>query len=157
MKLNIQITQIGTGLTSDELIADIDVCNGNWKYWDKYMETDEKVSLTLNTIRQSYYIELPIKDAYGFHDFDLYDKTGELKIESAAVRTYNTLLDYLNCRIGNIKEDVKKGHYERYYAEEGGRTFNAVLFKEPRTSKDVCEAITYNKKAMIEVKIAVVE
>ena len=154
MKMNIQITKIGKGfLETDEEIVNIDICNGHWKYWDTY--TEEKVSLTINTIRNAHYINLPVKNAYGFTDVELYNETGEIQTEKAIVRTYNTLLDYLNCRIGNVKEDYKKGHYGRYYKD--GRTFNAVLFKEPRRCNDICESIPYELDGEIEVKITVVE
>lgn len=159
MNFKIEITQIGKGfLSSDRKIVEIDICNGRWKYWDYYIETDEKIALTINTIGEAHYIGLPVKDAYGFHDDDLYNETGEIQIADAIVRTYCTLLDYLNHRLSNVKEDVKSGTWKLLNWDENGRIFNAVLFDEPRrSSDDICEDITYTLEGEIEVKISVVE
>ena len=158
MKLNIEITKKGTGFfTDDETIVKIDVNNGNWKYWEDSQEGHEKTSLTINNICKSHYIHLPVKDAYGFHDHDLYNETGEIQVKSASVRTYDSLLDYLNYRINNVKEDVKSGTWKLLNYDENGRIFNATLFKEVRGNNDVCEDITYELDGEIEVLIKVVE
>lgn len=158
MKLEIEITQKGKRFHDDRIIARICICNGNWKYWDDMMEYGTETSLTINTINNSSYLTLPVKDACGIHDFDLYKETGEIQINQAVIRTYDSLLEFLNCRINNIKEDVKDGSYYRYYHKKGGRTFNAVLFEQERySSKDICEEITFAEESAIEVKIKVVD
>ena len=160
MKMNIQITQKGDKMfETDRKIVDIDVCNGNWKYNDDMMETDEKIPLTINTINESYYLDLPVKDVYAFHDNELFAETGEIQIKDASVRTYDSLLSFLNHRLNNIKEDYKKGTYKLLdYDKKGGRVFTAVLFEEKRgQDNDVINDIIYVKKGMIEVKIAVIE
>lgn len=160
MNLNIKITQKGTGFKNDEELVNIDICNGNWKYWDNYFEGYGKESLTINTINKAHYIQLPVKDVYSFHDNELYEKTGEIQVKEVSVRTYPTLLEYLNCRIENVKEDYKKGTYKLLnYDEKGGRTFTATIFEnnERIDDADTIKDITYNCKGLIEVQIKVVE
>ena len=140
-----------------ETIVEIDINNGNWKYWDTYMETDEKMSLTINNIGEAYYLTQPVKDAGNFHDHELYEKTGEFKVVGANVNTFNTLTEFINCRLNNVKEDVKSNIYNIVYAKKGGRTFNAVLFNEQRRSKDIVEDITYSDATQIRMTIKLVE
>ena len=160
MKMNITITQKNVGLfETDKEIVNIDVCNGNWKYMDDMMETDEKIPLTINTVNKSYYLDLPVKDVYAFHDEKLYNETGEIQTKDVSVRTYESLLSFLNHRLNNVKEDYKKGTYKLLdYDKKGGRVFTAVLFEQKRgQDSNVINDIIYVKKAMIEVKIAVIE
>jgi len=153
MKMNITITKIGTKIfETDSKIADIDICNGNWRYIDDHMDTDEKVPLTINTIRKSHYLSQPVKDAYPFYDHEALQENDEIKVIDAMVRIYDSFLEYLNCRIDNTKEE-----YLKYGWTE--RTYNIVLFdlasKKFRTG--VTEDIAYEKEALLEVKFTVVE
>ena len=160
MKMNIQITQKDTEeRRNGKELVNIDVCNGNWKYIDDVMETYEKIPLTINTVNKSYYLDAPVKDAFGFHDDKIYNETGEIQIKEASVRTYDSLLSFLNYRLNNVKEEYKKGTYKLLgYHENGGHVFNAVLFEKPcREDNDVISDIKYVKESLIEVKIAVIE
>ena len=152
MKMNIQI-QKETGTYKGENIVEIDIKNGNWKYWDNHMETDEKISLTINNICKAFILNQPVKDTYSFHDQKAWKENREIKITSASVREYETLLTYLNYRINNAKEDYKKwGDTEK--------TYTAVLFDEEFKSsctKDVTENMIYEIDGLITVKIRVVE
>lgn len=151
MKMNIQITKIGTKFfETDRQIANIDVCNGNWKYNDNLMETEDKVPLTINTIRQAHYLAFPVSDAYPIHNKEEALK-GNLVVEEALVRPYDSLLEYLNCRIANQKEDYKKWGWTE-------RTYNIVMFSESKSSrKDIVADRVFDKKTLLEVKIEVIE
>lgn len=161
MKLEIKITKIETGfLRTNKEIATIDICNGHWKYNDNMMETDEKISLTLNTIGKAYYLSKPVKDAYPYYDHKLYKETGEIKVKEASVRLYDNLLDFLNCRINNVKDDYKKGTYKLLdYDKKGGMTFNCVLFEDDimLSESTVVNDITFKKDGLLEINIKVVE
>lgn len=161
MKMNVQIKQIGVGfLETDKEIVNIDVCNGNWKYNDDYMDTDEKIALTINTVNKAHYLHKPVKDVYPIHDHKAYEQNREIIVKDALVRPYDSLLTFLNCRLNNVKEDYKKGTYDLIYAEKGGETFKCVLFDDDvHASKDgdVVGEIVFKKEALLEVKIAVVE
>lgn len=160
MKMNVKITQKGVGfLESDKEIVNIDVCNGNWKYWDYLMENDEKVALTINTVNKAHYLHLPVKDVIPSHDHKAFEETREIVVKSASVRTYDNLLTYINCRLGNVKDDYKRGAYELFnYDEKGGETFHCVIFENnEHLSGDVVKDIVFEKEALLEVKIAVVE
>ena len=154
MKMNIQITKIGTGfLESDKVIADIDICNGNWKYTDNLMESEDKIPLTLNTIRKSHYLDKPVKDAYPFYDHDKLVNDDEIVVTGAMVRTYDNLLDFINCRIKNTKEDHKRHGWTE-------RTFEAILFEKVyvrATEDDVVANISYESKGLIEVRMEIIE
>lgn len=152
MKLNIQITQHKKGIfATEEKIVDIDINNGNWKYWDCLCEGTEKTSLTINNINDANYLHLPVKDAYGYFNHKLWKEERKLELEGASVRTYDTLLSYLNYRINNAKEDYKKwGDAEKSYT--------AVLFEErfKKTAEDtVVEDIVYEEQGMITVKVTI--
>ena len=148
--MNIQIKQANK-YGEMETIADIDIKNGNWKYWDTYMETTEKQTLTINNIQEMNLINQPVKDAIGIHDKELWENERELVISDASVRTYQNLLSYLNYRINNTKEDYKKW----------GRSYNrytAVLYDEEfylTKDEDVVRNITYKAQGLIEIKIKV--
>ena len=159
MKLNVKITQIGVGfLETDKEIVNIDVCNGNWKYNDDMMESDEKIALTINTVNKAHYLHMPVKDAYPLHNHKAFDETREIKVIDALVRPYDNLLTFLNCRLNNVKEDYRKGTYDLLdYADKGGETFMCVLFDDENSRDDVVGDIVYKKDALIEVKIAVIE
>jgi len=154
MKMNIQIIKNETGfLKTPYEIVNIDINNGHWKYVDNLMETEEKISLTINSIRKSHYLEKPVKDAYPFYDHEHLKETNELKVTDAMVRSYETLLDFLNCRINNTKEDYKRHGWTE-------REFEAVLFdlKYVRaTEDDVVGNMVYEADENITVKIKVVE
>ena len=153
MKMNITITKIGTGIfETDSKIADIDICNGNWKYNDDHMETDEKIPLTINTIRKSRYLSQPVKDAYPFYNHDAVKENNELIVTDAMVRIYESFLEYLNCRIENTKEEYCKFGWTE-------RTYNIVLFDlaSNKFRDDVTGDIVYEKEALLEVKFTVVE
>ena len=152
MKMNIQITKIGTGLRTNEEIVNIDICNGNWKYNDWYMETDEKISLTMNNITEAEYLHYPVKDAYPHYDMEKARKY-ELEVIDASIRSYDSLHKYLVYRINNCKEDYK----EHGWTE---RTFNIILFDEKYVKSDeqtVVKDIVYENQGLCEVKITVVE
>ena len=149
MKMNIKITKLETGfLRTPTEIIDIDICNGNWKYHDDHMETEEKIPLTINTICNSAYLSLPVKDAIGFYDKKEWEENRNIIISGASVRTYDSLLYYLNCRINNAKDSCLDEH-----------TFNCVLFEDNSFTKDhtVVNDIVYEKESLLEVKIIKVE
>ena len=139
-------------LRTNEEIVNIDICNGNWKYWDTHSETEEKTSLTINNIYNAHYLNKPVKDVYPFYDYEKAREENILIVTDAMVRTYDTLLGYLNCRINNSKEEYKKYGWTE-------RTYNIIMFDESivRSSDDVTEGVNYNKGNLIEVKITVVE
>lgn len=147
--MNIKITKLETGfLRTPSKIIDIDICCGNWKYWDDHKETTEKQSLTINTICNSTYLSLPVKDAVGMHDENEWKENRKIIIADAFVRTYDSLIDYLNHRINNAKDSCLKEH-----------TFHCVLFEDNCLSKDqtVVNDITYEKESLLEVKIVKVD
>ena len=145
-KMQIKITKHETGfLRTPETIVEIDINCGNWKYWDDMQETTEKTSLTINNIGKSYYLTTPVKDAIGYHDQEAWEENREIIIKGASVRTYDSLLEYLNCRINNAKESCLKNH-----------TFNAVMFEEDfvkSTDNTVVKDIVYTKPVRITVEI----
>ena len=154
MKLNIQITLKETGIfKTEEKIVEIDICNGNWKYWDRYSEDDTKKTLTLNNIHNAHVIHYPVKDAIPSHDIEAWKQDHEIIVNGASVRRYDNLLSYLQCRVDNAKDSYKKhGWTEHYYA--------AVLFEMESyfTREDtVTKDITYEAEGLIEIKITVVE
>ena len=161
MKINVKITKKGLGFfESDKEIVDIDICNGAWKYWDCYMETNEKVPITINTITKAHFLHYPVKDAFPHHDMDLYKETGEIKVVDASIRVYENLLSFLNCRIDNVKQDYKKGTYKLLdYDKKGGVTFYATLFDYDirRSEETVINDIIFENEGLIEVKIKVIE
>ena len=151
MKMNIEITKIGTKfLETDKTIADIDICNGNWKINEDWMETYDKIPLTINTIGKSRYLTLPVKDAYPFYNKEALIERNECIVEDAMVRPYDSLLEFLNCRINNAKEDFKKF---KWWNE---RTFTCVLFDSkirPSRDEDITGEFVYENKALLEIKI----
>ena len=153
MKMNIKLTKIGTGfLENDREIVNIDITNGHWKYWDYHMETDAKEPLTINSINKAHYLHFPVKDAFPYCDTKLAREKHEYKVIDAMVRTYDTLLSYLNCRIENTKED----YWKFGWAED---KFTIVLFDlaSEKFREDVTKDVVYEKEALCEVKITVVE
>lgn len=162
MKLNIEITKKSTGIfETANKIAEIKICNGHWKYWDDMMESDEEISLTINNIHKTYYLNYPVKDEYKMHDFKLYEETGELKVSDVSVRTYDNLLSYLNYRIGNVKEDYKSGSYQAMgYDEEGGVTFEAFIYEEDsglHKENSIDREIIHKYEGKLIVKIEVIQ
>ena len=150
MKIEIQITKIGNGfLETDKEIANICVCNGNWKYWDDYFEGYEKESLTINTINKAHYLSLPVNDAYPIHNHEEAVQ-GNLIVEQAIVRPYSNLLEYLNCRIKNTKEE-----YCKYGWTE--RTYNIVMLEGKVNRKDVVADRVYDKKSELEITFRVIK
>lgn len=150
-KLNIQITKENR-YDGQEKILDIDIKNGNWKYWEDHFEFEEKQSLTINNICKSFYLSTPVKDAYPFYDYEHLEETNELIVKDAMVRTYDSLLDYLNHRVNNCKDDYKKHGWTE-------REFTIILFKLG-TDKFRCgavEDIVYEKECLCEVKITIME
>ena len=153
MKMNIKITKLETGfLRTPTEIIDIDICNGNWKYNDDHMETEEKISLTINNICKSVYLSAPVKDAYPFHDHEKIIEDNELIVTDSMVRIYDSLIDYLNHRINNVKDDYKKHGWTE-------RDFTIVLFdlSIAKFREDAVTDIVYEKECLCEVKITVVE
>ena len=151
MKLNIQITKIQKGFLSNENeIVNIDINNGNWKYEENNWEKG-KISLTINNICKAHYLHQPVKDAYPFYDKEE-AKNYNLVVEDAMVREYDSLIDYLTHRINNVKENYKKYGWTE-------QTFNIILF-DLNTKKfrdDIVADIVFEKEALCEVKISVVE
>lgn len=137
---------------TDEKLAEITVNNGNWKYWERQMETTEKQTLTINNIHDAVILNRPVKDAIGIYDQEAWENDCEIIVADAMVRTYDNLLSYLNCRINNTKEDYKKHGWTE-------RTFTAVLF-EPvfKLSKDdtVIANIEHEVETLIEIEIRVI-
>ena len=155
MKLNIQITN-----QTNEKIIDLDVNCGNWKYNDDYMETDEKISLTMNNIFEAHYLGLPVKDAYGIHDRELWENERKIQVEKAYVRPYETLHKYLCHRINNAKEEFKSPVCDIMEYKEKGITYTAVLFDEiyvKNDDEDIVKPTEYELETMITVKINWVE
>lgn len=151
-KINIKITKKETGFRNDKKIIDADICNGNWKYWDNHYEFEEKETLTINNICKSIYLSAPVKDAYPFYDHEAVKERHELIVTDAMVRTYDSLIDYLNHRVNNCKEDYKKHGWTE-------RTFTIVLF-DLSTSKfrdDAVADVVYEKECLCEVKITIME
>lgn len=150
MKIEIKITKIGTGfLETDEEIVNICVCNGNWKYWDDYFEGYEKESLTINTINKAHYLSLPVNDAYPIHNREE-ALQGNLIIEQAIVRPYNNLLEYLNCRIENTKEEYCKHGWTE-------RTYHIVMLEGDSDRNDVTAERLYDKVNELELNFRVIE
>ena len=108
-----------------ETVAYAIVNNGNWQYMDDYMETDKLESVTINTINKAHYITQPVKDYIQDYDWDKYEESGELIETNKIWRSYTTLLEYLNCRMGNLTEyRVKRDRtrkFECILMEFGGR------------------------------------
>ena len=153
MKMNIQITKIKNGfLRNNEEIANIDINCGNWKYWEHTMKTDEKISLTLNNICKTHLLHQPVKDAYPFYDHEKAKENYELIVTDAMVRTYDSLIDYLTHRINNCKDDYKKYSWTE-------SDFTIVLFdlSTKKFRDDIVTDIVYEKEALCEVKITIVE
>lgn len=154
MKMNIQITKIETGfLKFNEEIVNIDINNGNWKYWDRFSETEEKTPLTMNNFHDATILGQPVKDALPHYDEEKWENEDELVQDDAYVRTYDTLMGYLNCRIGNLKDSYKRR----------GKTeliTNIVLFnkKYVRSNEDdIVGNAVYEAEDLLEVKITIVE
>lgn len=120
MKMNITITNE----MRNEEIVEIEISNGNWKYWDDFMDGIEKQSLTINTINKAHYLPFPVKDEIQHYDYDLYRETGELKETYKSFRVYDSLLQYLNCRIGNVKEEQSSRFADKEH------TFRCAIFDE---------------------------
>ena len=158
MKMNIQIIAKRTGYTDENTeIVDIDICNGHWKYWDDHMDTDDKVSLTINTIGKAYYLNMPVKDTIDMHDLEHYKETGELKVTGTHVRVYDNLLHFLNCRIDNVKEDAKSGYWK--ICKINSAEFECTLFESAYSNynDDLSADIVYAEDEEVVVKIAVIE
>lgn len=157
MKLNVTIEN----QMRNEEIVEIEICNGNWKYWDKYMESTEKESLTINTFNKAHYLGFPVKDELHF-DFDeeTYEETGEIIYRQKSVRTYTTLLEYLNCRINNVKEDAhifKEQTFECVLFDDYTDRFSEMELESEITLKSE-ESYCFNKGAKkLTVKIEVIE
>lgn len=109
----------------NEEIVEIEICRGNWKYWDDFMDAlpSEKESLTLNTINKAHYLHFPVKDEIQHYDYDLYEETGELKETHKSFRTYDSLLSFLNYRINNVKEEPRRWR-------EKINTFRCAIFDD---------------------------
>ena len=155
MKLNIEITN-----QENEKIIEIDVNCGNWKYWDNLMENNEKISLTMNNIFESNYLGLPVKDAYGVHDKELWENERKIQLAEAYVRPYETLHKYLCHRINNAKEDFKSEVCDIMEYKERGREYTATLFEEVYVNndeEDIVKPTKYELETMITVKINWVE
>lgn len=159
MKMNVQVIAKRTGYTDENTkIVDIDISNGHWKYWDDYMDCEdtEKVSLTINTIGKAYYLNMPVKDIINMHDLKHYEKTGELKVTGTSVRIYDSLLQFLNCRIDNVKEKSKTAYWK--ICDINCQEFECFLFSETYNSfDDLNEDIVYEKDEEIVIKITVIE
>lgn len=130
MKINVTIkNQI-----KDTEIVEIEICNGNWKYWDDYMDSTEKESLTINTINKAHYLHFPVQDVlqYGL-DEEAYEN-GEIVYKKETVRLYHSLLKYLNCRIKNVKESrlFKDQTFECVIYDNFGRYSGRTL------EEDIC-------------------
>jgi len=157
VKINIQIRAKRTGYTDDnKLLVEIDINNGHWKYWEDFMETQEKQNLTINNICKTVYLNQPVKDQIQKHDLKLYKETRELKVIGHDTRLYDNLLSYLNYRIDNLKEDYKKfGKYE------WGRTLEAEIklfnFSGRYTDMGYDEDITFAEDEDVTLKMVVVE
>lgn len=152
VKLNVQIEK-KTGIYENKLIADIDINNGNWKYWEIYTDGAEKQTLTINNVHDSVILNAVVKDAIGIHDTELWKNETELKVKDAMVRRYDNLLSYLNCRVNNVKDDFKKHGWTE-------RTFTAVMFEEvyvKSADESVVRDIVYEADGLIEIKIKVIE
>lgn len=154
MKISIQMTlKHGKRFLEPQKIAKIDVHNGHWKYWDNMMETDKKESLTLNNISKATYLHQPVKDAISHHDYKNYKENGELVVNDASIRTYNTLLDYIVCRINNTKE----AYHDYGWKKE---KFNCILFEDVYVKSDentVVKNIEYRKMGLLTVEMEVIE
>lgn len=154
MKLQIEITQNGNE------IIEIDINNGHWKIWEDTMEETQKQSLTINNLINSHYLSLPVKDVYSIHDHKLWEEKREIQTKEADVRTYDSLIEYLNCRIDNAKDKFKSNICDIMGYKETGIKYTAVLFEEhyKRHSEDlVTDDIKYESTGLIEVKINWVE
>lgn len=153
MKLNITIKSEKWNTE----IVNIDIKNGNWKYIDDTMETDEKISLTMNNVREAYYLSMPVKDEYPHYDWDLYKETGEVKQIGATVRTYDNLHEFLICRINNTKEDATRKY--RYEEKIINHYKCALLDKKFVKTADVTmdSEIVFEKKDDLTVTIEVIE
>ena len=92
-----------------------------------------------------------MKDAYPVYDHDLFKATGEIQVAEALVRTYDSLIDYLNHRVNNVKDDYNKHGWTE-------REFTIVLYDlSTRLQKDIVKDLVYEKEALLEVKIKVIE
>lgn len=155
MKMNIQITQKTSKYVTwnNEKVVEIDIKNGNWKYWDYHQDTNEKTSLTINNIADAFYLHQPVKDTYTFYNHEAIKNEHKLIIEGVDVRMYETLIEYLNRRINNAKED-----YKAYGDKE--KVYKCVLFEqefENSRTNDATGNIIYEVEGLLEVKITMVE
>ena len=156
MKLNVTIEN----QMRNEEIVEIEICNGNWKYWDNYMESTEKESLTINTFNKAHYLAFPVKDEIKFDlDKEAYEK-GEIIYRQKSVRIYDTLLEFLNCRINNVKEDAhifKEQTFECVIFDDYAGRFSEMELESEITLKSE-ESYCFDKGAKrLTVKIEVIE
>jgi hypothetical protein len=87
-----------------EELAGATVKNGNWKYNDDYMDSEDLEPITINTIGNTHYLTLPVKDFLPSYDWDKYHESGELVEIGGTWRLYHSFIEYLNCRINNVKD-----------------------------------------------------
>lgn len=92
-KINLKIIAKRTGQRDAyKTLVNIDIKNGNWYYWDIHQKTSTKVPISINTVCKSFYLSLPVKDQIETED-------------KSIVRTYDSLLEYLNFRLNYINDN----------------------------------------------------
>lgn len=156
-KFNIQIIAKRNGYTDENTkIAEIDICNGHWKYWGEELENNgEKIGLTLNNISKAYNLFRPVKDEIPRYDFKHYEKTGEIIEIGKITRDYDNLLEFINCRIDNLKEDMKKKSWE--IIGENSKEYPCFVFFDRSSNDSIRENIVYGYDEELLVKIIVIE
>ena len=155
LKVEIRIEERNKIGNKKRLIADIDIVNGRWKYWEDYFDDNEKIPLTINSINRSIYLSLPVKVAFPIYDMDLYHKERTLKVEDSAIICYESLVSYLNYQIEHFKEDIKSGFYDSYYKKKGGKELTATLFNDLHYNNEtsVVSDIGYDCEGVLFIKI----
>ena len=131
----------------NQVIASATVKNGNWQYVDDYMETDKMESVTINTINKTHYLLNPVKDYIQHYDWDKFHETGDLVETGKSWRIYNTLLEYLNCRIGNLSDYRVK--------RERTREFECILMSFQGYYSKINEECDYKFENDIKAKVII--
>ena len=148
-KYNIKITKETGAVYEKEKIVEIDINNGHWKYWDNFAETEEKTSLTMNNFYDATYLKYPVKDAVIHYNQKELEENRKLVQDDAYVRTYDTLMGYLNCRIHNFKDMRSKE-----------MTLYIVLFEQKfvrSNEDDITGNIVYEQEGLLKVEFKKVE
>lgn len=159
MRLEVEITEKKRGNYSpDRTIVKMTCNHGHWKHWDNMMEIEdtELVSLTINTLYDSYYLNKPVKDVITHYDHEIWKEKRELVATGKSARFYNTLMDYIHCRVKNFKENKSMWKYSDDWKTE---TYTCFLFEDNVIYSDMKleDDLIFKYECELEVKISVVD